>query len=193
MAELTALMDAELLILLKEDNQSAFEEIYNRHWLSLFNIAYKRLKDKEISKDITHDVFASLWDKRHIYHIDDLLPYLHTAVRNKIYTLLSKGLAPAHFVEPFENMGVSPLTADRFFEESELRRIVALWIDTLPAKRREIFRLRFLEELSTKEISERLNISQKTVQNQLLNGVDGLRANMSRLFALILLLELTGK
>jgi len=193
MPELTNRMDAELLLLLKEDDRSAFEEIYHRHWLSLYNVAYKRLHDREASKDVIHDIFATLWDKRHVYTINDLLPYLHAAVRNKIYTLLSQGHATAHFVEPFESMAVSPLTADSFFEEGELRRLVELWMDTLPAKRREIFRLSFVEDLSTKEISQQLNISQKTVQNQLLNAINGLRSNMSKLMTIALLLEFGGK
>ncbi|MNR56190.1 RNA polymerase sigma factor [compost metagenome] len=44
------------------------------------------------------------------------------------------------------------------------------WTETLPAKRREIFRLKYEEGLTNKEIAERLDVSVKTVQNQLLNS-----------------------
>jgi len=188
----SSLTDLELLEYLKQDFQPAFEELYERHWLSLYNIAYKRLKDKETCQDVVHDVFADLWDKRKVYQIQNLLPYLHTAVRNKIYRLLSKGHATAHFVEPFENMAVSSLTADSFFEEKELRKLMLFWMDTLPAKRREIFRLRFIEDRSTKEISELLKISQKTVQNQLLMAVNGMKINLSKVLVLAILLNFTG-
>jgi RNA polymerase sigma-70 factor (family 1) len=187
----SSLTDLDLLERLKQDDKPAFEMLYDRHWLSLYNIAYKRLRDRETAKDIVHDVFADLWDKRDVYEIRNLLPYLHTATRNKIYRLLSKGHATAYFVEPFENMAVSALTADSFFEEKELRHIMLLWMDTLPAKRREIFRMRFIDDLSTKEISEILNVSQKTVQNQLLTAINGLRTNMSNLLALAILLHFT--
>jgi RNA polymerase sigma-70 factor (family 1) len=184
---LNALSDPQLLQLLKQDDRLAFEELYERHWLSLYNIAYKRLKDPETCKDIVQDIYADLWHKRMSRDIRDLLPYLHTAVRNNIYTLLSKGRATAHFVEPFENMAISSLTADGFFDEAELRRLMHLWMEILPAKRREIFRLRFIEDLSTKEISEQLNISQKTVQNQLLLAINGLKAHMGNILTLAIL------
>lgn len=187
-----ALTDSELLILLRENNNFAFEELYNRHWLSLYNVAYKRLKDEETCKDIVHDVFAWLWDKRHVHDIAHLLPYLHTAVRNKIYTLLSQGYSTAHFIEPFETMTLSHLKADSVLEENDLRQMVGLLIDTLPTKRRKIFRLRFLEERSTREISKLLNISQKTVQNQILNSVSMLRNNISKLLPVVLLLLFNG-
>jgi len=184
MSLIHSLNDHELLALLKTGDRTAFEELYERHWLSLYNIAFKRLKDRDGSKDIVHDVFADLWDKRFTYNIKDLLPYLHTAVRNAVYTLLSKGRSTAYFVEPFENMAVSTLTADGFFDEKQLRKLILMWMETLPAKRREIFRLRFLEERSTREISEQLNISQKTVQNQLLTAVNELRFNLSKVLCL---------
>ena len=53
-----------------------------------------------------------------------------------------------------------------------------------PEKRREIFRLRYIEEFSTKEIAEELNLSQKTVQNQLLIGQGSLREAVSKLLIL---------
>lgn len=178
-----SLTDYELLALLKTGDRAAFSEIYDRHWLSLYNIAYKRLKDRETSQDLVHDVFADLWDKRLTYNIKEMLPYLHTAVRNAIYSLLSKGHASAFFVEPFENMAISTLTADSFFDEKQLRKLMLLWMETLPSKRREIFRLRFLEGLSTREISEQLKVSQKTVQNQLLLAVNDLRLNLNKILS----------
>ena len=52
-------------------------------------------------------------------------------------------------------------------EEKELEELAQSWIDALPEKRRKIFLLHFRENLSTKEIAEKLGITQKTVQNQL--------------------------
>ncbi|HEY0669317.1 MAG TPA: sigma-70 family RNA polymerase sigma factor [Sphingobacteriaceae bacterium] len=159
--------DNDLLLLLKQDDRYAFEELYERHWLSLYNVAYKRLKEREASKDIVQDVFADFWLKRNTKEISKLLPYLHTAVRYKIYTLLAKGHATTHFIEPFENMMASPFTADGYLADKELKSVFSYWLQTLPEKRREIFRLRYIEEISTQDIGTKLNISQKTVQNQL--------------------------
>jgi len=193
MSEYSHLTDLELLQLMKWDDWAAFDELYERYWLSLYNIAYKRLKDTETSKDLVQDVFADFWQKRGTSVIENLQPYLHTAIRYKIYTLLSKGHATAHFVEPFENMAYSPLTAESRFDEKELLRIVELFMLTLPEKRREIFRLRFIENISTREISQQLNISQKTVQNQSLFALQSLRTYMNNVLKLAIIVHFLSR
>lgn len=180
--------DNDLLLFLKQGDAHAFNEIYSRNWQQLYQTAYRRLKDQELCKDIIHDVFADLWNKCAEKEIDDLQPYLHTAVRYKIYTLLAKGNAAPHFVEPFEDMAVSPVTADGWLQAHELERLIGLWLDTLPKKRQQIFKMRYQENLSTKAISEQLNISQKTVQNQLLNSFSGLRGYLSHYLTVLVVL-----
>lgn len=181
--------DTDLLLLLKQNDRSAFEELYERHWLSLYNVAFKRLNERETSKDIVQDVFADLWHRRSTKQIDKLLPYLHTAVRYKIYTLLSKGRATSHFIEPFENMMASPFTADGYLADKELKSVFADWMQTLPEKRREIFRLRYMEEISTQAIGLKMNISQKTVQNQLGIAFQNLRNFISLCITFVVLLS----
>jgi RNA polymerase sigma factor (sigma-70 family) len=180
--------DHQLLALLREGDQLAFSEIYDRTWAQLYKTAYKRLKDKEVCKDIVHDVFADLWNKSASKEIADLLPYLHTAVRYKIYTWLGKGNSSAHFIEPYESMAISPLNAESWFEERELQRLIILWMDTLPEKRKVIFKLKYHDDLSTRAISEQLNLSQKTVQNQLLTSFNGLRDYLSHYLLLVIII-----
>lgn len=168
--------DEELIPLLKQGHQGAFNCIYERHWHALYQTAYRRLADREQCSDIVQDVFIDLWEHRNTKDIGKLLPYLHTAVRYRVYTLLAKGKALPAFVEPFEQMLTSPFTADGPFGEQEMRLVLVAWLDTLPHKRRRIFELHYLEGRSTKEIAEELQVSQKTVQNQLHTASHSLRA-----------------
>ncbi|HTN08317.1 RNA polymerase sigma factor [Agriterribacter sp.] len=179
---MTAFSDEQLFLLIKQDSRSAFDELYNRHWYTLFNIAYKRLRSKENCSDIVQDIFTDLWNKRTLKHIENVAAYLSTAVRYKVYTLLSEGKAGINFVQPFENL-VSSTTADSSFNEKEIKHLLFLWMQTLPEKRREIFRLKYYEGASTRQISEHLNISQKTVQNQLLLAFQDLRLHIAHYLA----------
>src|SRR5690606_11908941 len=176
LANYTDYTDEELVPLLKAGHPEAFTCIYERHWHALYQTAYRRLADKEQCSDIVQDVFVDLWEQRGNKAIQRLEPYLHTAVRYKIYTLLAKGKALPAFVEPFEQMLISPFTADGPFGEQETRRLLAAWLDTLPHKRRRIFEMHYFEGRSTKEIAEELQVSQKTVQNQLNTASISLRA-----------------
>lgn len=159
--------DIELLLSLKNGDRSAFEEIFNRYWISLFEAAYKRLKDKDQCKDIIQDVFADLWIRREKVQIINLSAYLHTAIRFQIFKLASRNKIAPVFIELFESIASSPYNPEKELEEKELEELAKAWIDSLPEKRRKIFLLYFRENFSTKEIAEKLGISQKTVQNQL--------------------------
>jgi RNA polymerase sigma factor (sigma-70 family) len=181
--------ESELLFLLHQRDKNAFNELYKRTWNSSFNIAYKRLKDREACKDILHDVYADLWNKCEVKTIDNLLPYLHTAIRYKIYTWLSKGNNTAHFIEPFENMAASSINADSWFELKELEKLITLWMATLPKKRRMVFEMKYIHNLSSKAISQQLNISQKTVQNQLLSSFNELRGHLTHYLVLAIALH----
>jgi RNA polymerase sigma-70 factor (ECF subfamily) len=58
---MTTLSDEQLFLLIKQGSSPAFDEIYNRYWYTLFNSAYKRLRDKEICSDVVQDIFTDLW------------------------------------------------------------------------------------------------------------------------------------
>jgi RNA polymerase sigma-70 factor (ECF subfamily) len=186
---MTELSDKQLLLLVKQHDRIAFDQLYNRYWLSLFNMAYKRVRDREACCDILQDIFTDLWSKREARNIDNLAAYLNTAVRNKVYSLISQGRAGNYFVQPFEEIA-GAVGADSSMNQKEISKLVALWMENLPAKRREIFQLRFYEGASTKQISEHLNISQKTVQNQLLLAFSDLRRHLAHYIAALVLLVL---
>ncbi|MNL67353.1 RNA polymerase sigma factor [compost metagenome] len=85
-------------------------------------------------------------------------------------------------------MAFSADNADSNFLRDELLTSIHQWLETQPEKRREIFRLRFLEGLSTVEIAEQLDISRKTVQNQLNTSQQSLRESIGRLLTIFILL-----
>lgn len=192
MPDYAGLTEKELLCMLKEKDHAAFNEIYNRSWKSLFNTAYKRLRDRLACEDIVHDVFADLWNKAAHAEIVNLQAYLGTAVRYKVYSLLSRGYHSAHFVEVFDHMLATEVNGETWVESKELQALLSLWIETLPKKRKEIFLLRYLEQLSSRDISERLGISQKTVQNQLLNAGYELQHHLRNYLPLIILAGYLG-
>jgi RNA polymerase sigma-70 factor (family 1) len=189
MSDYTNFGEGELLLLIKERDHAAFNEVYQRTWKKLYTSAYQRLRDKEACKDIVHDVLADFWNKKDSTSIENLEAYLSTAVRYKIYNWLAKGHNSAHFVEPFESMSTTSETAESWVEAKELQRLIALWVETLPKKRRKIFELKYLEHLSTKDISERLGISQKTVQNQLLNANSELQTYLRHYLSIAVILS----
>ncbi|QEC44036.1 RNA polymerase sigma factor [Pseudobacter ginsenosidimutans] len=159
--------DQELLAQMTQNNHKAFEELWNRYWELAFNVAYKRLKDEDQCQDLVQDLFIDLWDRRAKLFIDNFPAYLNSAIRYKVYKVLSRKNTDAPYYEAFDELVATAMGADNAVVEKELQDLATAWLNTLPAKRKEIFLLYFRENLSTKEIADRLNISQKTVQNQI--------------------------
>lgn len=187
MSDYVSYHDSELIHLLLHDDKNAFDELYHRYWSILYNSAYKRLKSSDLSNDITQEVFIDLWLRRGQVEIENIQAYLLTAVRFQVLKLISREKNITSFIEPFENMAISSFNPDGEILDKELAELFESWLNTLPKKRKAIFEMHYIEKLSTKEIAKRLNISQKTVQNQLGNAVQELRSSINHYILTLLL------
>jgi RNA polymerase sigma-70 factor (ECF subfamily) len=173
--------DCELLALLKRDDRKAFKSLYQRYWQPLYDAAYQRLRQGFQAEDIVQDIFASLWIRRAELQIENLPAYLHAAVRFRVFNYIERDLAGAAFFEPFETIAGCQAPADEQLLGKEMAKLVQLYADTLPEKRKQIFQLHLADSLSTREIADRLQINQKTVQNQLGKSLKGLRRHIAHL------------
>lgn len=170
----------ELLLYIKEDDSRAFDELYSRTWKKLYITAYSKLKIEDPAKDIVQEVFVDLWNKRNVRQIDNIQAYLSQAVKFKILDEFRKARYEFVEIENFIEEIKDSNLADSKLLDKEIFQTLKQWIESLPAKRKEIFRLKYEEGLSNKEIAERLNISVKTVQNQVLNSSGELRTLLRR-------------
>lgn len=185
--------DDQLLAFLKEDSREAFTVIYQKFWPSLYSSAFKRLRDKSMSKDVIQNVFADLWNRREALVIQNLSSYLHSAVRFQVFTQTAKKPLGTVLFEELEEVLNSPLQSDSGLIDDELAKMLEMWIMALPEKRRKIFLMHYFEELSTQEIANQLNISQKTVQNQLNTASTYIRARFAHLLTVSVLLSFVMK
>lgn len=181
------LTDSQLASLLNQGDEGAFNEIYTRFWKKVYNESHKRLRDIALTEDIVQEIFADLWIKRFDRNIENLGCYLLSATRYQVFMLYKKNNKRPFFEMPLEYDTCPSLFADSVYEVTELKDCINEWMNMQPEKRREVFRLRFIEDKSTKEISEVLNISQKTVQNQFTISIHSLRSTLSKLLIFILL------
>ncbi len=166
--------------------------IYTRHFIRLVNLAYKKTGNMEASQELVQDVFLSLY--RQLSRLPEqtvLENYLFIATRNRIYNyhrhqllqlkkeaLLRDNYAPSS--------GASP---DRL-ELKELESLLRNKIQQLPDQCRKVFLLSREEQLSNKEVAERLHISVNTVEQHMRKALRILRASFNDELSLMLLLLL---
>lgn len=193
-----SLTDPELIEAILQNDEKAFNQLFERYWSRVYAIAYRYVKDEEASLEITHDIFLNIWNKRHELQINSFKNYVITAASyhgiRKKQTLRS---IPIQYVEDYE------YTEDEAYSFNNLSAInqgeTKIWqnefdskVDTLlnelPKRCREIYTMSRKDNLSIKEISIRLNISTRTVENQLTNALKHLRTALKCMLILILLI-----
>jgi RNA polymerase sigma-70 factor (family 1) len=171
--------DKLLLLKLKEGNREAFDVLYEKYWQGIYAAAFKRLQDSDQAKDMTQDVFLQLWLKREESDISNLSGYLYTSVKNMIFNWMERERRFTPVPELLLHLKVSMDKADAGILLKEFMQAYEALIATLTPSQQVIFRLRYQQDLSTTEIAEQLDISRKTVQNQLTKAVAQLRASLT--------------
>jgi RNA polymerase sigma-70 factor (family 1) len=182
--------DKSLLQQMHEGSIDAFDALYDKYWEIVYSTAYKRLKDSAYAKDITQDIFLQLWLRRSEINIENLSSYLNTSVRNNVFKWLDKEQRYIPISELLLQLETSKDQSDGLILKNELMVRYEVIINTLTPSQKEIFKLRYHEDLSTTEIADRLNISRKTVQNQLRKSVVQLRTSLGSVAFLLALLNI---
>lgn len=171
MKDYSKLSDTELSSLIQAGQRNAFTEFYNRYWEPLFTSVLKITRDEDESMDIIQEVFIALWLKRSkLKEIRSIAGYLHNAVRNRGLMYVRANIVRNNYLSSL-NQHFSEIR-DTLGEQQaakELELIIQRELDNLPPKMREVFMLSRQEQLSHKEIAQRLNISDKTVKKQINN------------------------
>lgn len=172
--------DTELVALLKQGNEGAFAEIYERYSMKIFYQVYHVLQDEEEAKDLVQDLFITLWRKPERLHVDvNLGGYLYISARNRVFKVIRKQRVQRDYLSSIASFitDVCTETLDSV-DERELRKLIQQEIDRLPPKMKEVFELSRNEHLSHKEIGEKLNISTHTVKKQVHNALNTLRLKL---------------
>ena len=159
--------NTKLLELLSKDDEQAVNEIYRRFWQKLFAIAYNRLKEIPVAEDIVHDVFASLWENRKKAEIESLDNYLATAVKYIALAKIKRKERERIYNNSYHQTPVFELSIEESLHYKRILEIVKNEVENLPEKCRLIFKYSRNEGMRVKQIATELNLSPKTVENQL--------------------------
>lgn len=180
--------DPILLNLLKEDDQLAYTEIFERYARLLVNHAYKILGSRDEANDVVQEVFLSIWNKRHeITVTGSFSAYLYKAVKNRILNHIAHEKVVSNYADSISNfIEEDYVFADSRLREKELEAIIAKEIASLPEKMREVFLLRKVEELSYDEIALQLNITDKTAKQQVYNSLKILREKLKTMMGVFI-------
>jgi len=169
--------DKDLLMQLKNDDIAAFNEVYRRYHTKIFLLATRFLPYKEDAEEILQNVFIAVWNNRHKINADqNFASYLFSVARHNIYNALRKAVYRQGYFDFIRyHSSEQTFITEEVILYNELDTLFHQYIENLPPKRREIFRLFREEGLSYREISEKLSITASTVNSQLTKAFDYIR------------------
>ncbi|MDN3666640.1 RNA polymerase sigma factor [Algibacter miyuki] len=163
---LEKISDTSLLILVKEGNELAFRQIYNRYWHPLYNYALNILEDKGLTEDTIQEVFIKIWTNRETTQIERLKNYLFNAVRNNALLKIRDNKFSALNEQIVSTLSLTP-EGEQKLNLEDLTFLIEDAASHLPEKRRVIFIMSRLQNYSITEIADFFNISHRSVENQL--------------------------
>jgi RNA polymerase sigma-70 factor (ECF subfamily) len=172
--------EAELIARLRAGDQDAFEELVRAYGARLLSVARRFVRNESDAEDILQAAYLCAFRSLHQFEGNcQLSTWLHRIVVNQALMKLRtrrrkpeesiERLLPAfqddgHHVEQFCEWSVP---ADVLLERQETRATVRACIRLLPANYREVLMLRDIEELSTQDVAEMLNLTPTAVKVRL--------------------------
>lgn len=179
MADYTKHTDQELTDLLKQGDREAFNEIYHRYVQYLYQYAFNILRDEDECTDAVQDIFVWLWENSAKINVSVLKGYLMAAVKYKLARLIQGSKRRSEILSL--NSSQEEAFIDDSLEVKELKLAIQEFVLGLPERSRKIFEMSRNEYLSNKEIAARLNISEKTVENQMTIVLKKLRLGLGKM------------
>ncbi|RIJ50523.1 RNA polymerase sigma-70 factor [Maribellus luteus] len=177
---MTNLTDKELCLALKSGKIDAFDALYYKYHKRLFAFLYKMCDNWHDAEDMVQKIFVKIWERKEGIDVEKSFnSYLFTIAQNEAYDLLKKRALLAYhndyiFTDVEDN-------EDNLESKKRIETIYSL-INEMPERRRHIFLLNRDDGLTYRQIAEKLNISENTVDTQIRNALNYLRKELPKYF-----------
>ena len=170
--------DPQLLGLLHKESSRAMELIFRRHFAGMVQVVHRMIRDQGRAEDLVQDVFLKFWKQKDQLNIQiSLQAYLRRSCVNACLDDIRKQKKK----QTVGTESILPIMADsqpdavKKLENKELELLINQTIDNLSPKCRMVFVLSRKEQLSNKEIAEKLGVTLKTVEAHITTALKKLR------------------
>ena len=182
MEDKTKNTDRLLVTSLKSGDITSFDKLFAKYSEKLYLFAVGYLKKQEDAEGLVQEVFIKVWEKRiELKENLSFKSFLFTIAYNTIIDHFRKWSKEEECLEYFrKTLDLLHNEVEKKVEYSELEELALKTIDKLPPKRKLIYQLSRQEELTNKEIAERLKISIKTVEYHMSLALKFLKEKMGK-------------
>lgn len=175
---------------IKSGDENALEMLFKDYYQPLCRYANSYLGDPDDAEEVVQNCFIKLWEKREQILIQSSVKsYLYQIIRNACLNEIKHQKVKRNYGELISQEGEQLGEAsDQSTLKSELEEKIAIALQTLPQQCRLIFTMSRFEELKYQEIADQLNLSIKTVENQMGKALKLMRTQLQEYLPLIILI-----
>lgn len=178
-------IDRALVQRLRAGDEQAFNEFFEDYYPRLFRFAVMRLIDQDAADEATQATMVRAVRSLHTWRGEaSLLTWLCTICRNEIGAVgrkaarqpdVSLGTDDPEVRATLESLAAHADRPDSELERADLGRIVQMALDHLPPRYSRVLAWKYLDEVSVREIAERLELSPKAAESLLTRARDAFR------------------
>ena len=177
----TYTIDHALFDRLVLSDEAAFEKLVHTLYKKLFPFTVSLIKSESEANDVLQEVFLKIWLHRTSFStIENPMGWIYTVVANTASNFLRTKLRHELRIKAYQNRSVTSADMEEQLDANFTQSLIDEAVNKLPAKRKQVFLLSRKEGLSRKEIATRLNVSENTVRNQLVESLQFVREYLTR-------------
>ena len=160
--------------------RSEIETLFKTYYAKMYRVARAILYDEDTAKDVVSDVFATLINNQTVLQADTVEHYLMSSTRNRCLNVIAHKKIKEKLVHLYTDKDCLIVSGfgggssiDQELQYQELMRYVE---NNLPPMDRNIFRLRYLQEMTFDEMAKALCISRQSIHTHLKQSIEKIRA-----------------
>ena len=187
--------ESELLAMLTQDNEHAFESIFDHYRNKIYRITNVYVKSPEVAEEIVQDVFLKLWlERSSIMEIRSLEAWLFTLAKNLVFNHIKK-LAHEWKVRETWMKDAPKLedNADHRIRNAQYQELIAQAFNNLSLQQKLIYKMGKEEGLSYEAIGKKLSISPLTVKTHMARALQAMRSFLLKHGQAFILVLMLGK
>ena len=151
------------------------ESLFKTHYTQMYHLALTLLFDEAESKDVVSDVFASLLGGKTMMRADNAQAFLLASVRHRCTNVLQHKQVQERFARLLTEDADVLICDNTVEEQMQMEELMRYVQENLSPIEQEIFRKRYLKEMTCQEVAEALNVSRQTVHAHLKQSVEKIR------------------
>ena len=155
--------------------RSQIESLFKTHYTQMYHLALILLFDEAESKDVVSDVFASLLSGSTIVRADNAKAFLLASVHHRCLNVLQHKQVQERFARLLTEGTDTPVSDNLVEEQMRMEELMRYVRDNLSPMEQNVFRLRYLKEMTCQEVAGALNVSRQTVHALLKQSVGKIR------------------